>query len=423
MTQARPNLLFVFPDQLGARWMGCYRNPIVQTPVLDAFAQENCCFTQAYTNSPICTPYRGCLFTGRYPCQTGVTENGHALPAQETMLADCLNDAGYHTSYVGKWHLSGAPHCNRWVPPAQRGGFQEFVGWESHHVDHYVGRIWEDDPNSPFIMLGHETDALTDIAIERLERAGRRQPFAMFVAYQAPHPPCTPPDEYAQQYQGRDLCLDPSSDRSAWFSNSAWQANYDLHTFRERYFGEISHLDAAFARILRRLTELGLSDNTIVIFSSDHGEMNGCHGRFGKEVMYQESVHVPLLIRMPGQTGRQVSQPVSTVDLLPTLLDLAAACAKPDAEGESFASLLRGNKVDSRERPVFIEYQQSCVIQGRLKLVADYAAHKPLALYDMLCDPYELHNLVADAEQEDTVQGLLERLQNWRRRVGTRFEQ
>ena len=119
-----------------------YGNSIVQTPHLSEFAEQSTIVDRAITTSPVCTPYRGCLLTGRYPSQTGVLENGQAFPDDETSLADRLNDGGYATHYLGKWHLSGAPQENRWVPPVARAGFQHFIGWESHHVNHFQGRIW-----------------------------------------------------------------------------------------------------------------------------------------------------------------------------------------------------------------------------------------------------------------------------------------
>ena len=188
MSRFKPNILFVFPDQLSARWLGCYGNPVVHSPNLDRFSEESVLFRNAYTNCPLCTPYRGSLLTGRYPGQTGVSKNGMALPPEAETIVSLLNDASYNTYYVGKWHLAGAPQADRWVPPDKRGGFQNFIGWESHHVDHFQGRIWEDDPEIPIVMEGHETDALTSIVCDRLENVVE-DPFCMFVSYQAPHPP------------------------------------------------------------------------------------------------------------------------------------------------------------------------------------------------------------------------------------------
>ncbi len=171
---APPNILFALCDQLGARWLPLYSHPSVATAQLDSFAQEATVFERALTTAPVCTPYRGCLLSGLYPAQTGLVQNGMAFPTGLPSLADHLNAGGYATHYIGKWHLSGAPQKNRWVSPERRTGFQRFIGWESHHIDHYAGRIWAEDPDKAIAMPGHETDALTDFAIEELANLAQR---------------------------------------------------------------------------------------------------------------------------------------------------------------------------------------------------------------------------------------------------------
>ena len=203
------------------------------------------------------------------------------------------------------------------MPPEKRAGFQHFIGWESHHVDHHAGLIWRDDPNGPIEMPGHETDALTDIALQQLAQAASgRNPFFMLLSYQAPHPPCSPPPEYLDLYRGQDLLTEANADAAAWYDMPHWNADYDAATFRQLYFGEISQLDAAFGRLLSGLDELGLRENTLVLFTSDHGEMAGAHGLFGKGVMFEESLHVPLIARAPGQARGHRTTPACGDDRL-----------------------------------------------------------------------------------------------------------
>ena len=411
-SSAPPNLIFCLPDQLGAAWLGCYGNPDVHTPNIDRLAREGILFEQAYTASPVCTPYRGTLFTGRYPCQTGVVENGLHIPRSETVLAELFNRGGYHTAYVGKWHLSGPPGSNRWVPPGARAGFQSFLGWESHHVDHWQGLIWEDDPDRPIRMPGHETDALTDMACDRL--AGLSEPFCLFVAYQSPHPPCTPPPEYLDLPTREDLAYRPNvTDRNAWYRRPEWDADYDLRTFVDRYRAEIAHFDRAFGRLLTKVEALGLADNTIVVLTSDHGEMAGSHALFGKGVMYEESIRVPLIVRHPaGQRGARCDDLFSSVDLLPTLLDLCGLPPASTAEGTSYGPRIRGEEQTPREA-VYIQYKDLCVRRGGFKLVADIPATTPTALYDLGTDPYEQNNLLAAPSYAGTVHSLHRELVAW----------
>ena len=415
---SRPNILFVLVDQLGARWLPIHGHPIVQTPQLERFAAESAVFERAVSTAPICTPYRACLLSGRYPSQTGVQQNGQAYPSHIPSLADHLNAAGYATRYIGKWHLGGAPQANRWTPPEQRAGFQHFIGWESHHVDHYAGLIWRDDPDEPIEMPGHETDALTDIALRELSQAAQDEnPFFMLLSYQAPHPPCSPPRAFFDFYDGQALLSEPNADAAAWYDMPRWNADYDAATFRQLYFGEISHLDAAFGRLLRGLDELDLRESTLVVFTSDHGEMAGAHGLFGKGLMYEESLRVPLLARAPGQaTGRRTTQLAATVDLLPTLLDYAGVEAPQAAEGVSLRAQIEGGAANDN-RVVISEYQSFCATTQSWKLVASGRTLKPAALYNIVEDPYELDNRLDEASCAAILAGLQAALTDWRARV------
>lgn len=411
---SRPNILFVLVDQLGARWLPTYGNAIVSAPYLESFAAESTVFERAITTSPVCTPYRGCLLSGRYPSQTGVRQNGQAYPANTQSLADHLNAAGYSTHYIGKWHLSGAPQENRWVPPDKRACFQVFIGWESHHVDHNSGWIWRDDPDAPIRMPGHETDSLTEIALQQLEAAAAESdPFFMLVSYQAPHPPCSPPVVFRDMYNERDLFGDKNADPTAWYDMPHWNADYDAATFRQLYFGEISHLDAAIGRLLRKLDELGLLDDTLVVFTSDHGEMAGAHELFGKGVMFEESLHVPLIIRAPGQTqGRRPDHLAATIDLLPTLLDYAGIELAETAEGISLRAQIEGSDAD-KNRIAISEYHNFCATTQHWKLVTQGRTLEATGLYNIVDDPYEQVNGLDDPACFEAQERLSEALRRW----------
>ncbi len=415
---SRPNILFALVDQLGARWLPIYGHPLVATPNLERFASESAVFERAISTSPVCTPYRGCLLSGLHPTQTGVQNNGQAFPAGRPSLADHLNDAGYATHYVGKWHLSGAPQANRWVPPDKRAGFQHFIGWESHHVDHWDGRIWRDDPDEPMAMPGHETDALTDIALQQLKMAASDPaPFFMLLSYQAPHPPCSPPPDFAGFYAECELMPEPNADRSAWFEYDAWNADYDAARFRQLYFGEISHLDAAFGRLTRGLDDLGLREDTLVIFTSDHGEMAGAHGRFGKGVMHEESLHVPLIVRAPRpREGRRTRQLAATVDLLPTLLDYAGCEPLDVCEGRSLRPWIEGAPADP-DRVAISEFHDFCATTQAWKLTTRGRTLAPAALYSISGDPYERDNRLDDPDCAEIQASLHAELTRWHARV------
>ena len=410
----RPNILFIFPDQLSARWLPFYGNHLIHSPNLSQFAAQNAQFNRAYTNVPLCTPYRACLLTGQYPSQTGVTGNGMRLPVNQPTIAHHLNRAGYDTHYIGKWHLSGEKQ-NGWVPPELRGGFQHFIGWESHHVDHNAGLIWYDDPDTPVKLRGHETDGLTDIVCEELESlSSPESPFFMAVSYQAPHPPCSPPMADMQRYDKSVLDGPPNTDRDAWFKNIGWNADYGVEEFRKRYFGEISQLDTAFGRVLKTLEKTGLANDTVVIFTSDHGDMAGCHGLFGKGVMFDESVRVPLLIRVPRTAQCVVEKPVSAVDLFATILHLADAENPGKTEGRSLLPCMTGEPDTSTD--VFIEHKDDCVIRGDVKLITKRNENDITHCFNLADDPYERNNL-AQSLNSETRDSMLLALNQWRNRT------
>ena len=447
MATKRPNLLFVFADQLGAVYMGCYGHPQVQTPNLDRLAAESVLFRNAYTAAPLCTPFRGTLFTGRYPIQTGIFKNEQKIPPTETTLADLFNDAGYATTYVGKWHMAGLPR-KIWVAPEDRGGFRDFVGWDCGHVRHIDQKYFDGDDPTELVMSGHETDALTDIACERLRvRAADDRPFCMVVSYQAPHPFCGPPDEYAKLYRGKSLEFRPTVDHDARFTGYGEQsADMPVTEWTERYFGEVTHLDAAIGRLMAEARSLGLMDNTVIVFTSDHGDMGGCRGRFEKSVPYEEATQIPVIIRLPGrEAGRETDALFSSVDFLPTVLGLCGLPATETAEGVDYSGLVCGcvgaDAAEARRSPggsparedarppgearpegvrefaVMQLRDWSCIRSGDCKLTLDPEGAEPKELYRLSSDPFEQRNLVGDEREQGTVDALRTTYLNWLREV------
>ena len=311
MSHRRPlNILFIFADQMHGFAMGCMGHPQVRTPYLDRLASEGVLFENTYSNAPMCTPFRGTLFTGRYPSQTGVRHNESAIPPNERTLAACLNEAGYRTSYVGKWHLGDKG--NVWVRPELRAGFVDFLGYQCYND--YLEDVWFFDEDGRRIeRAGHRTDVTTDLAIERLERIAGR-PFAMFVSYQNPHYPLQPSPAYEGMYEGIAVerrpnaveidpytpTFSPPSPRPPELDPVYRKYGGDLDAYLRQYYAMITQLDANVGRLLAALDRLGLTENTAVIFTSDHGDMQGSHGLRNKGVPWEESTRIPLIIRAPG---------------------------------------------------------------------------------------------------------------------------
>ena len=424
----QPNVLFIFADQLGATYMSCYGHPQVKTPQIDKYTEKAVLFQNAYTATPLCTPFRGTLFTGRYPEQTGIVHNEMRVPRSEKTLASMFNDAGYNTSFYGKWHLSGNPR-RTWVPPEERAGFSEFAGWDCGHVWHINQRYFDGDSPKTYTMAGHDTDGLTDLACERLQKqADKEKPFCMFVSYQAPHPYCEPPEEYLSMYPEDTLQMRPTVDPESY---NMWtdfgvpnRVRISVKEWTRRYFGEISHLDAAIGRLLAKLEALKIEENTIVVITADHGEMNGAHGCYQKSVSYEEACRIPLILRVPGRNeGSKTEALFSSVDFLPTLLGLCGLPAAETAEGIDYSPLLL-SKAGAPERKHLIMQLKDwgCIREGDIKLTMDIEGKEPRELYRIESDPYEQKNLVNDPGKSETIARLQAAYREWledsRTRIG-----
>jgi arylsulfatase A-like enzyme len=417
----KPNLLFIFADQLGAVWTGTYGNPDCQTPNMDRLAAEGTLFKNAYTASPLCTPYRGTVFTGRYPSQTGIIGNSCRIPACETTLADHFNQSEYQTTYVGKWHLSGPPETSRWVPPVDRGGFQDFVGWECKHARHWNNTIFERDSDEPIVMDGHDTDGVTAYAIKRLRvLKDSETPFCMFVAHQAPHPVCQAPEEYRKIYENKELHWRENSDMEKDFRG--YGAECSSEQFLRDYLAEVSHLDAALGRLLDELEALGLANDTIVVFTSDHGEMATSHGCYEKRVMYEEDMHVPLITRIPGQQGGQFVEGLfSSVDFLPTLLEVCGLPPSKFTEGYSFADQMKDAGVSSSRNTLYSQLpDKAAIMQKDYLMVLTPDGSEVLRLHDKHADPWQKQNFKDDEEYAEISTRLSNQFRKWLADIQTR---
>ena len=374
----RPNLLYIFTDQQRADTLGCYGNQQIQTPALDRLAADSCVFERAYVSQPVCSPARATMMTGLWPHAAGVPACNVPLAAEIPTIADYLGPA-YDTAFMGKWHLGDE------IFPQH--GFGEWVGTEDSYRHSYSdpARLETLSPYHHFLVdRGFEPDAqnqgqqvfsrhaeasmpedctkaayLGQRAAQYIEERGER-PFLLCVSYLEPHPPHTGP--LNELYDPAALPIGPAFRcppgaevplmvrLMAAFYGESEDYGLDLRTgagwraLMARYWGNITLVDRSVGRILRALEESGQADNTIVVFTSDHGEMMGDHGLLGKTLMYEESVRVPLLVRAPrlGRTQRRIDGRFSHIDLLPTLLELAGQPLPEGLPGRSRVKVLEG---------------------------------------------------------------------------------
>lgn len=422
------NVLFVFADQMHRYAMGCMGTDDIHTPNLDRLALQGTTFHNAYSNTPICTPFRINLFSGLYASQTGCFGNNHTMPSGRATLPDCLKAAGVRTSYIGKWHIGG--NGNQPIRREHRAGFEDFIGYQCYN-GFERDTVFFDEDNNPHYFDGHRTDVTTDIAIDRLKGMEKDKPFAMFVSYQAPHYPVQPSEKYEAMYRNTRIKrrpnmvdIDPFTPTFSPFSPRPVEKDPDfqrvgdnLDEYLRLYYALVTQVDAGVGRLLDTLEELGLSDDTVVVFTADHGDLQGAHGLKNKTQPYEESAGIPLIVRTPdGPQNVDSRALVSGIDYYPTIADWCGAYVPADLPGTSFAPLTEGfhQKLDS---PIFSEHRGWRMVRfGDLKLVTDDETYEPTMLFDLHEDPYEMTNLVDDefyAKERDQLQHMIVDWQRW----------
>ena len=365
----RPNLLYVFLDQWRYQAMGYAKSDEVCTPHMDSFARESLDCTEAVSTFPLCSPHRASLLTGKYPFSVGMWTNCKIglseilmLKPQETCIGNVLKDTGYYTGYIGKWHLdaseqnfekkpiSGASHWDAYTPPGERR--QGFDYWLSYGAcdEHLDPHYWADTPEQ--IKPGcWSPEFETDKALEYMEeKKNQAEPFALFVSYNPPHLPHElVPDKYYEQYK----------DMPVYFRENVPEEKRtpDMETITRQYFAAVTGVDEQFGRLLEFLKENGMEEDTIVVLSADHGEMLGSHGHMGKNVWYEESIHIPLYIRQKGRlVPVKYKELVASPDHMPTILGLLNIPVPDTCQGFNHAPGILGQENDAPQDAFLCSY-------------------------------------------------------------------
>ncbi len=427
MPNDRPNLLYVFADQMRGMDMGCAGNPDVQTPAMDRLAAEGAMFSRAYSNCPVCTPSRAMLLSGQYPLTCRTVANDLPLPTGIKSFGTLCRDAGYHTGYVGKWHLDGVPRSGFTPPGPRRHGFDFWAVWNCAH-DYFHGRVFR-DTDEVIDLPGYEPDAQTDIALEFLDGCGE-DPFCLFVSWGPPHNPYDQvPQEYRSMYDPEAITLRPNF-RDILPGEGLYRGE-DARRSLCDYYAHISALDANLGRLLDSLDQRGLADNTIVVFSSDHGDMLWSQGMLRKQQPWEESIRIPFLVRRPGQipAGHRPQTLLSVADQGPSLLSLMEVEAPAAMEGADLSPAMLGQS-DEGPSSVFImdvitldeAYAQGLRawrgVRTARHTYARFIDGEPWVLYDNEQDPYQERNLIADPASAELREEMEAELQGWLERTG-----
>ena len=434
----RPNVLFVHVDQHRYDCVGANGHPLVETPTLDRLAREGTNFEHAYTPIPICSPERASLMTGTWPCRHGTINltgqpGGRPLDPDLATFSEVLSAAGYATRYVGRWHLGheaeGGPEqfgFDRWVANDRYAEWRADCGLpERPGPDRERG--WRGCVDEGVAPDESRVGWAADRVIEELDDlAAADEPFFLRWDTFEPHLPNVVPEPYASMYDPGDI--EPWGSFDDDLTDKPWIQAQQRRTWRledwswdewapivARYLGEITLLDAQFGRILDRLDDLGLAEDTLVVYTADHGDMCGGHGMIDKHyVMYDDVVRVPLIARGPGIPAGETCESfvVHALDLARTFVECARAKVPDSFQGESLFRAIDGDGRDAAYATYYGcqmgLFTQRMVRTERWKYV--WNATAPDELYDLETDPHELENRATDPACADVVSRVRERL-------------
>jgi len=414
----RPNVVYVFADQWRASAMGYAGDPNVKTPHLDALAAESFNFRNAVSCCPVCSPARASMITGQYPLSHGVFVNDVYLKHKSPSIADAFNTAGYRTGYIGKWHLDGHGR-SIYIPVGRRQGFRS---WQTLECTHNYNKSSYYDDNDPEIKMweGYDAFGQTERAIRFIKESGDN-PFMIFLSWGPPHAPyLTAPEKYRKLYDPAKLTLPPNIPESAGFKPASKWDEHGTADPVERtrqimagYYAHCSALDGCVGHLQAAIQKAGLEENTIFVFTSDHGDMLGSHGLWKKQWPYDESARIPFLLKYPalGRGGSEVETPINTPDIMPTLCELCGIPVPSSVQGRSYAPAMHSGDWPD-EAALIANYhpfgQWEAQLGGKEWRGVRTIRHTyvkdlngPWLLFDNEADPYQMDNWVNRPEHAD----------------------
>ena len=417
---ARPNIVIVMADQWRGQDLGYMGNRQVITPNLDKLAQESVNARLCMAEVPVCGPSRASMLTGQHALTHGVFYNDRPLRNEAVTLAEVCQQSGYQTGFIGKWHINGSLEkdyrAGRMapIPTDRRQGFDYWRGLECTHD--YNNSPYYNEVNKRFVWQQYDAISQTDSAIAYMARK-HDAPFLLYLAWGPPHDPYqTAPKEYRQKYANVPITLRP---------NVPAKDTLEARRALRGYYAHINALDDCIGRLQAAIKGANLDENTIFIFTSDHGDMIYSHDQTNKQKPWDESIRIPFLLKYPaglGRKGRTMDVPMSLTDVMPTLLALTNQPVPAGVEGQNMAPLFQNPRPAKPDEAVLI----SCIVPfhqwnyglggrefrgirtARYTFVRDL--NGPWLLYDNQKDPYQLTNLVDQSAMKQTQQQLADLL-------------
>ena len=421
---AKPrNVVFILSDDHRYDAMSFLGHEFVETPAMDSMAENGVFLKNAFVSTSLCSPSRASILTGLYTCNHGVIDNGRMVPDGTVFFPQYLQEAGYATAYIGKWHMGGAtdmprPGFDRWVSFRGQGSY--LPEKNGLNVD-----------GKKVAQKGYITDELTDYAVDWLKQQTDEKPFFLYLSHKGVHANFTPADRHEgrydnahvtepvtqadtpENYAGKPRWL--KDQRNSWHGvDFPYHSTLDIKDYYRNYCETLLAVDESITRVFDTLKEMGKYESTLVIYMGDNGFMFGEHGLIDKRVAYETSIRVPMLMQCPElfKPGTVVEEVVANIDIGPTVFEAAGLKTPGYMDGESFLQLAQGKDIPWRKNFLYMYYWENafpqsptvfCLRGDQYKFITYYGIWDTSELYDLKNDPHEQHNLVDDPEYRPIV--------------------
>ncbi len=449
----KPNVIYILADQLRYQSVGYAGDTKARTPNIDRLASQGVNFRQCVSTMPVCAAYRASLFTGKYPSSTGMAINEMRINPNQRCLGHVVTEAGYETGYLGKWHLwanQAGNHTamrNSYIPPEMKKYRLGWDGlWAAYNFNHqyYRNFYYMDEPVKK-TFEGYEPDGQTDMAIDFIRtHAGKDNPFYLTLSIGTPHDPWgakNVPPKYMEMFKDVEFTLpeswsdtpDPYMDRNT--NPKAWLERWKprIPDYQRAYCAMTANLDDNVGRVMQAVSDAGIENDTIIVFTSDHGEMFGANSRVFKLTFYEPSARVPMIVRWPGTIAPgQVSDAcMGTPDIMPTLLGLMGLDIPESVEGMDLSPLAKGDKGPEPEFALLQGLGHTYLwkdgfewraVRDKRYTYAVYLYDKCELLFDNKADPLQMKNLAADPAHKKTLDRLRAQLARKMKTLGDTFE-
>lgn len=427
-----PNIIFFLTDDHRFDAMGFMGHPFLETPNMDRMANEGIHFNRAIVTTSLCSPSRASILSGMYAHNHGVVDNYNPVDPGLKFFPEYLQEAGYNTAFVGKWHMGGESDDPRF-------GFDHWLSFkgqgtywaDGHGTSREVPQTSMDGYNingKRVPQKGYITDELTDYALDWLKNTSKEKPFMLYLSHKAVHSDFVAADRHIGRYQDKQLnnpeSMENQREKPMWLTNQRNSRHgadfaynlpdFDLSTYYQRYCETLLAVDENLGRIMQWVEEGGQLENTMIVYMGDNGFQFGEHGLIDKRTAYDASVKVPLLVWWPGKVkkSRTINEMVANIDIAPTLLDIAGISIPENMDGRSFKSLLEEKEINWRKELLYEYYWERnypytptthALLTSRYKFIRYHGIWDLDEFYDLQSDPNETKNLINDEQHQEII--------------------